>query len=151
MFKILNKKTILVLCLISISICFCLTGAIYSALMGQTVEVYNTFQMGSVSCKVEESFDGQIKENVTVKNTSGIAAFIRSKIIVTWMSEDGKNVYKAKNLDEFENKIKGILSGNLPNLTEEGYKVALSRDIKIVGKKLVEIYKNVMKDGNCVK
>ena len=67
-----------------------------------------------------------------------------------WL-KDGINVYKAKNLDEFEEKIKGILEGNLPNLTEEGYKVALSRDVKKVGKKLVEIYKKVMKDGDYVK
>ena len=61
-----------------------------------------------------------------------------------WLS-DGVNVYKAKNLDEFEEKIKGILDGKLPNLTEEGYKVALERDIKKVGKKLIDIYKSVLK------
>ena len=60
--------------------------------------------------------------------------------------EDGVNVYKAKDLDEFEDKIKKILNRDLPNLTEEGYKVALSRDIKKIGKKLVEIYTNVMKE-----
>ena len=62
-----------------------------------------------------------------------------------WLS-DGVNVYKAKNIDEFEEKIKGILNGKLPNLTEEGYKVALERDIKKVGKKLIDIYKSVLKD-----
>ena len=57
---------------------------------------------------------------------------------------DGVNVYKAKNVDEFESKIKQILSGSLPSLVEEGYKVAIERDIKKVGKQLVEIYKNVL-------
>ena len=61
-----------------------------------------------------------------------------------WL-EDSKNVYKAKNIDEFEDKIKKILNKELPNLTEEGYKIALSRDVKIVGKELIEVYKSVMK------
>ena len=59
---------------------------------------------------------------------------------------DGVNVYKAKDVDEFEVKIKDILEGKLPNLTSEGYKVALSRDVKIVGKKLIDIYRSVL-DG----
>ena len=59
---------------------------------------------------------------------------------------DGVNVYKAKTLDEFEDKIKKILEGKLPNLTEVGYKVAIERDIKKVGKKLVTIYKEVLNE-----
>lgn len=58
---------------------------------------------------------------------------------------DGKNVYKAKDIDEFEDKIKKILKGKLPDLTKEGYKVAKERDIKKIGKQLVDIYKNVLK------
>ena len=61
-----------------------------------------------------------------------------------WL-EDGINVYKAKNIDEFEVKIKKILNGELPDLTNEGYKVAMSRDVKLVGKELIDVYENVMK------
>ena len=57
---------------------------------------------------------------------------------------DGVNVYKAKNIDDFEDKIKKILKGKLPDLTLEGYKVAKTRDIKTVGKKLITIYKKVL-------
>lgn len=57
---------------------------------------------------------------------------------------DGVNVYKAKNLLEFEQKIQQILEGELPSLVEEAYKVAVDRDIKKVGKQLIEIYKNVL-------
>ncbi len=60
---------------------------------------------------------------------------------------DGVNVYKAKNIDEFEDKIKKILEGKLPNLTDEGYKVAEERDIKKVGIKLINIYKEVLSNG----
>lgn len=52
---------------------------------------------------------------------------------------DGKNVYKAKNIDEFEVKIKDILNGNLNELTNEAYKIAKERDLKKIGLKLKEI------------
>lgn len=80
-----------------------------------------------------------------------IPSLIRDIPVFSEWLEDGVNVYKAKTLDEFEKKIKDILTGKLPNITEEGYKVALSRDIKKVGKKLIDIYEKVMKEENCVK
>ena len=73
-----------------------------------------------------------------------IPALIRDIPVFSEWLEDGVNVYKAKNLDEFESKIKKIMSGKLPDLTEEAYKVAKQRDIKKVGKKLIEIYKGVL-------
>lgn len=57
---------------------------------------------------------------------------------------DGVNVYKAKDVDEFEEKIVKVLNNELPDLTEEGYQVALKHDIKKVGKDLVNIYKDVL-------
>ena len=56
---------------------------------------------------------------------------------------DGKNVYKAKDLDEFQEKITKILDGTLPDLTEEAYKVALEKDIKNVSKELKKVYEEV--------
>lgn len=79
-----------------------------------------------------------------------IPALIRDIPVFSEWLEDGKNVYKAKNIDEFEDKIKKILEGELPNLTEKGYKVALDRDIKKVGKKLIGIYKDVLKGDSYV-
>lgn len=61
-----------------------------------------------------------------------------------WL-EDGVNTYKAKDIDEFEKKIKMILNKELPYLGEEAYKVAEERDIKKIGKKLHEVYNEVMK------
>lgn len=58
---------------------------------------------------------------------------------------DGKNVYKAKNIDEFEEKIKKIINKELPNLGEEAYKVAQERDIRKVGKQLRAVYEEVIK------
>ncbi len=58
---------------------------------------------------------------------------------------DGKNVYKAKNLDEFEQKIKKILKKQLPSLTEEAYAIAKERDLKQIGKKLKRVYEKALK------
>ena len=62
-----------------------------------------------------------------------------------WL-EDNVNVYKAKDIDDFEDKIIGVLEGKLPDLTEDGYKVAIDHDIKKVGKELVTIYKEVLEE-----
>ena len=75
-----------------------------------------------------------------------IPALIRDIPVFDEWLIDGENVYKAKDLDEFEIKIKGILEGDLPNLTEKAYKVAKERDIKTVGKKLISIYESVLKE-----
>ena len=61
-----------------------------------------------------------------------------------WLT-DGINVYKAKDIDDFEIKIKKIINKELPNLGKEAYKVAVERDIRTIGKKLKEVYEEVMK------
>ncbi len=80
-----------------------------------------------------------------------IPALIRDIPVFDGWLEDKVNVYKAKTLKEFQYKIKEILEGNLPNLTDKAYEVALERDIKRIGKKLVEIYTKVLEDDMCVK
>lgn len=74
-----------------------------------------------------------------------IPALIRDIPVFSGWLEDGINVYKAKDIEGFKDKIEGILEGKLPNLTKEGYKVALERDIKKVGKRLIDTYKEVLK------
>ncbi|MEE0699711.1 MAG: glycosyltransferase family 4 protein [Bacilli bacterium] len=70
-------------------------------------------------------------------------AIIRDIPIFDGTFKDGKNVYKAKNLDEFEKKIKMLFNGDLPSVVEEAYKVAKERDIKVIGEKLKNIYKSL--------
>lgn len=75
-----------------------------------------------------------------------IPALIRDiKVFDGWLT-DGANVYKAKDLDEFEKKIVKIIEKKLPDLSDEAYKSALGKDTKIIGKKLINIYKSVLKE-----
>lgn len=73
-------------------------------------------------------------------------AIIRDIPIFEEMLEDGKNVYKAKTVDEFEKKIRGVITGKLPKVGENAYKVAEERDIKKVGEQLKKVYEEVLKD-----
>ena len=70
----------------------------------------------------------------TFEETEGItiieAASCKTNMIVRdipvfkgWL-EDEKNVYMAKDIQEFENKIKKIISGKLPSLVDEAYNIA---------------------------
>lgn len=72
-------------------------------------------------------------------------ALIRDIPVFEGWLNDSKNVYKAKDIDEFEIKIKKILNKELPDLTEEAYKVALNRDVKKVGIELIKVYEDVLK------
>ncbi len=72
-------------------------------------------------------------------------ALIRDIPIFEGWLEDGKNVYKAKTIDEFEMKIKKIINKELPSLVENAYKVAEERDIKKVGEQLKKIYEELLK------
>ena len=91
----------------------------------------------------------------TLEETEGIpileACAMKQKALIRdipvfeeWL-EDGVNVYKAKDVDEFETKIITILEGKVPSLIEEGYKVAEERDIKKIGLQLKEVYEDVLK------
>lgn len=62
-----------------------------------------------------------------------------------WL-EDSKNVYKAKDVDAFETKIKAFLNGELPSVAKNALSVLSERDQRNVGKQLKEVYFDVMKD-----
>ena len=71
-------------------------------------------------------------------------ALIRDIPIFEGWLEDGVNVYKAKDVDEFEKKIKDFFDGKLPSLVDKAYEVAIERDIKTIGKQLKEVYEDVL-------
>lgn len=58
---------------------------------------------------------------------------------------EGKEIYKAKNLEEFYKKIKLFLEGKLPSLKNEAYKIAQEKSIENVGKKLKKYYQDLLK------
>ena len=91
----------------------------------------------------------------TLEETEGIpiieAMACKTKAIVRdipifdeWLI-DGKNMYKAKDVDAFEDKIKKILNKELKDVTNNYKSVVEERDINNIGKQLKEVYKEVLK------
>ena len=71
-------------------------------------------------------------------------AIVRDIPIFDGWLQDGVDVYKAKDVDEFEKKIKDFFDGKLPSLTDNAYKVAKDRDLHKIGKDLKKVYEYVM-------
>ncbi len=78
--------------------------------------------------------------------TSRIDTIIRDIPIFSWLKPN-EDVYKAKDIDEFEELIKKILNKELPSLTDNAYKIVKAFDTKEVGKQLIEVYNEVLKDN----
>lgn len=52
----------------------------------------NNFSYGTVSCAINESFNGTTKSDVTVTNTGNTPAYIRAACIVNWVDAQGNIV-----------------------------------------------------------
>ncbi len=51
--------------------------------------VVNEFVPTKVPCEIVENFDGNVKQDVQIKNTGNIDAYIRAKVVITWQDKDG--------------------------------------------------------------
>jgi len=74
----------------------------------------------------------------------GTDAIIRDIPIFEEWFQDGYDVYKAKDVDEFEEKIEKFFSGELKSVSKNAYHQAEERDIKLVGEKLKKVYTEVL-------
>ena len=63
-----------------------------------------------------------------------------------WVRE-GIDAYKAKDIKEFEDKIRKIMSEKLPKLGDGAFELAKKRDLRIIGKELKNVYESVLKDN----
>ena len=72
-------------------------------------------------------------------------AIIRDIPIFEGWLEDGKNVHKAKDVDDFEKKIKEFFAGKLKSVSKNSYKLAQERDLKNIAKQLKKVYEEVSK------
>ena len=81
------KQLVLLLSVVAL-----LVGAVtatYAYLKSQTTTVTNEFVPVKVTCQVEETFDGNVKKDVCVRNTGDINAFLRATLIINWVDADG--------------------------------------------------------------
>lgn len=66
-----------------------------------TSPVENTFMPSKVSCKVTEDFDGTVKSNVNVINTSDIAAYIRVRLVTYRVNDAGQHIGGTATIPDF--------------------------------------------------
>ena len=90
----------------------------------------------------------------TYEETEGItiieAASCKTNMVVRdipvfdgWLF-DGKNVYMARNVNEFKDKIEEIVSGKLPSFVKEAYSIAKERKSENIGEKLKKVYQSCL-------
>lgn len=86
------KKIVLLAVSLLLVMCAAIGGTV-AYLIDSTGEVKNTFIPASVPPGIEEKIEGNVKKDVTIKNTGNVDAYIRVKVVVTWKDANG-NVYK---------------------------------------------------------
>lgn len=86
----INKSAALLISLILV-ICVAV-GGVLALLTFTTNSIKNVFDPSQVTTTVDEKFDGEVKQEVSIKNTGNTDAWIRAAVVITWKDEDG-NVY----------------------------------------------------------
>lgn len=76
-------------------------GATIAYLADATDAVTNTFTPPTVKGEVDEDFDGTVKKNVTVTNTSDVDVFVRVKLVTYFIDANNNIVGKAASIPEF--------------------------------------------------
>lgn len=67
-------------------------GGTLAYLTMKTDPIQNRFTPSQVSCQVTEEFNGTVKSEVNVRNTSDIDAYIRVKLVSYRVNADGKRI-----------------------------------------------------------
>ncbi len=76
--------------LVALALVLCIAGgATLAFLTVTTPSLTNVFQYGHVTCKVDETFQDNVKTDVSIRNTGDTEAYIRVKLVFTWKDKDG--------------------------------------------------------------
>lgn len=103
-----NKKSIAMLVSI-IALLTIVVGTTIAYLYTNTPSITNTFTPTKVTTTIEEK-PGNVKEEVKVKNTGDIDAYIRATVIVTWKNADG-DVYATEPVKGTDYTVTWTMSG----------------------------------------
>jgi len=85
---VINRKKAL-LCGAIIIMLLATAGITLAYLIDKTGDVANKFTPTEVTCEVEETFENNIKSNVSIKNTGDIPAYIRATLVFNWVDGQG--------------------------------------------------------------
>lgn len=101
-------------------------GTVIAYMFKQTGIRDNKFTPAEVACEVAESFDGENKTAIAVKNTGTIKAYLRVRLVTYWVDGSGNVISKTAAMPTFTVADGWILGQNdtyyyksavLPNIT----------------------------------
>ena len=91
-------KPFLIAFCVCILACAAVSGSL-AWLISTPGPVVNEFTPGEVTIQVDETFNGTTKQNVRIKNTGNVPAYIRVALVPAWVDDEGNIAAKPASLD----------------------------------------------------
>ena len=91
-------KPFLIAFCVCILACAAISGSL-AWLISAPGPVVNEFIPGEVTIQVDETFNGTTKQNVRIKNTGNVPAYIRVALVPAWVDDEGNIAAKPASLD----------------------------------------------------
>lgn len=117
-----GRKTALIL---SLCLIFALAvGTTFALLKASTAPVENTFTAAKSGTDIVEKLDGSQKKSIVVKNTGTAVSYVRVKLVMNWVDENGNvsaelvNITPSITADWFEQD--GIYYYKMPVAANDG-------------------------------
>lgn len=92
-------KPFLIAFCVCILACAAVSGSL-AWLISAPGPVVNEFTPGAVTIEVDETFNGTTKQNVRIKNTGNVPAYIRVALVPAWVDDEGNIAAKPAYLDD---------------------------------------------------
>ncbi len=95
-----TKKSIILLASLAI-LAVGIIGGTIAFLVTSTEPVVNQFTIGNFATTIEETFNNNVKTDVSVKNNGDMDVYIRANVVITWTNDAGEvwNTLPVKNTD----------------------------------------------------
>lgn len=95
-------KPFLIAFCVCILACAAVSGSL-AWLISTPEQVVNSFTPGVVTIQVDETFNGTTKQNVRIKNTGNVPAYIRVALVPAWVDDEGNIAAKPASLEQLDN------------------------------------------------
>ena len=92
-----SVKPFLIAFCVCILACAAISGSL-AWLISTPGPVVNEFTPGEVTIQVDETFNGTTKQNVRIKNTGNVPAYIRVALVPAWVDDEGNIAAKPASL-----------------------------------------------------
>lgn len=94
------RKILLILLALSLLLTATMIGSVVAYMYRRTETVTNDLVPAEVSCVVEESFAGNTKDSINVRNTGTVDAYLRVRLVTYWVDGEGNIVAEPSRMPE---------------------------------------------------